>query len=260
MARVSTSAACPTPSSARNIPHIGLKDAIEKARILKQKANRSSIRFDTAATYLGYSPTSSTASLVLAAMKKFGLIQFERTSEGRSVSLSELGYAIVADSRGSSPDRDKRIREAALLPKAHLELWKEFGAELPDEETLRTYLVMQRCYPDKAANLLIRVYRETITYSGHVARGTLADGADDEAHGELVASDRDSAGESVMEHVQPTPVEFHSPVVAAPVRTLRIPLVSTKTFELTFPTDLSKDDFNFVIENMKLWEPLIVAR
>jgi hypothetical protein len=260
MARISTSAAGPSRSSPRDIPYIGLKDAIEKARTLKQKANRSSIRPDTAATYLGHSPTSSTASLVLAALKKFGLIEFDKTSEGRSMRLSELGYAIVADSRGSSPDRDKRIREAALLPKAHLELWEEFGAELPDDETLRTYLVMQRAYSDNAANLLIRVYRETITFSGHVARGTLGDGAAEEAHGELVASDRETAAESIMGHVRPTPVEFHSPGVAAPVRTLTIPLISTRTFEMTFPTDLSKDDFNFVIENIKLWEPLIVAR
>jgi hypothetical protein len=101
---------------------------------------------------------------------------------------------------------------------------------------------------------------DTIKYSGRVQRNALAEGVDDQAERELVASRGDSVWESAIEHVQAAPVESNSPVVPAPVRMLRIPLASTKTFELKFPTDLSKDDFGIVMETIKRWEPLTVTR
>lgn len=38
------------------------------------------------------------------------------------------------------------------------------------------------------------------------------------------------------------------------MRQFSIPLDDGKTFDLRFPSDLSKEDFEFVVENMRLWE------
>lgn len=45
----------------------------------------------------------------------------------------------------------------------------------------------------------------------------------------------------------------------SPVRTLSIPLKGSRTFDLRFPTNLSKEDFAFIVANLKLWEGQIVA-
>ena len=48
----------------------------------------------------------------------------EGSRAGR-IKLSDLGHQILANSREKSLDRDARVRQAALLPKAHRELWEE---------------------------------------------------------------------------------------------------------------------------------------
>ena len=43
----------------------------------------------------------------------------------------------------------------------------------------------------------------------------------------------------------------------APLRPLCIPLKRLRAVEVLFPADLSPDDFDFVIEVLKLWKPNI---
>jgi hypothetical protein len=247
-------------ATARTVPHIGLEDAIDKARVLWKKAKRSPILVATAATHLGCKPTSSTPTLFLAALKKFGLIQDEGTHAGRQIKLSELGYQIVADVRDSSPDRDKLIQQAALLPKPFRKLWEQHGHDLPDDKTLLTHLMLEERYSQDAARLLIRVYRSTISYAGLGAGVILPDVVADEAEQETAATSRNAVGESIMDK----PDSFHtsspSPPGSSQVRTLYIPLEGSKTFQIQFPVDLTKEDFDFVLANIKLWEPKIVAK
>ena len=45
----------------------------------------------------------------------------------------------------------------------------------------------------------------------------------------------------------------------SPVRIVSIPLKGSRTFDFRYPTDLTKEDFAHVMENMKLCERQIVA-
>ena len=161
----------PNSSGARNAPFLNLEDAIDRARTLYQKAKRRAVNVSTAASYLGYSPKASSFTLIIAALKKYGLILDEGSSEDRRVRLSSLALQILADTREVSADRDAKIRHAALLPKAHRELWERFGHDFPDDETLSVYLKLEKGYSEDAARNAVRVYRLTILYAGPAERG-----------------------------------------------------------------------------------------
>jgi hypothetical protein len=248
----------PNSSGARNAPFINLEDAIQKTRILYQKANRNAIHLSVAAGYLGYSPKASSFTLIISALKKYGLALDEGSSEGRRVKVSDLGLQIVADSRDVSPHREERIKHAALLPKAHRELWEEFGSGPPDTKALEVYLTLEKAYTQEAARSVVKVYLATILYAGLNEGGILGDVAADDAGTDSAVPQRIADARTTMDSRNSAP-EWIAPAGNSPVRTLSIPLKGSRTFDLRFPTDLSKDDFDFIVQNMKLWERQIVA-
>ncbi|SIO60204.1 hypothetical protein SAMN05444166_6306 [Singulisphaera sp. GP187] len=252
----------PNSSGARNVPYLNLEDAIEKARILFQKAKRSAIHLSTAANYLGYSPKASSVSLVVSALKKYGLAVDEGSAEGRRVKLTELGFQIVADSREHSPDRDEKIRHAALLPKAHRELWEHYGPHFPDDNTIEVYLKLERSYTADAARHAVRVYRATILYAGLNEAGILGDVAADEADTDSAVPERPTDARSPMDRQmdrQNPSTEWTAPTNASPVRTLSFPLKGSRSFDLRFPANLTKEDFEIIGDFLKVWERQFVA-
>ena len=245
-------------SGARNAPYLDLEDAIEKTRILYQKAKRSAIHLGVVATYFGYSPKASSFTLIIAALKKYGLVLDEGNSEGRRVRVSDLGYQIVVDTREAAPERQKKVQHAALLPKAHRELWEQFGPEPPDDEALEAHLKLERGYTPDAARSVVKVYRATILFAGLDQRGILGDVSADDADMDPAVPERPSDARTLMDRQNHAP-NWGAPTGDSPVRTLSIPLKGSRTFDLRFPTNLSKEDFAFIVANMKLWEGQIVA-
>lgn len=245
-------------SGARNAPSIDLKDAIGKTRLLYQKAKLGAIHLSTAASYLGYSAKASSFTLIISALKKYGLAVDEGSAGGRRVRVSEFGHQIVADDRGSSPDRDEKIRRSALLPKAHRDLWEQFGPDVLDDVTLQVYLKLEKGYSEDAARNVVKVYRATILFARLDEQGILGDVSADDADMDAATPERPSDARPPMDQQNPPP-GWNAPAGDTPVRTLSIPLRGTRTFDLRFPTNLSKEDFDFIVENMKLWERQIVA-
>ena len=248
----------PNSSGARNAPFLSLDDAVDRARTLYQKAKRNAINVSTAAVYLGYSRKASNFTLTIAALKKYGLLLDEGSSEGRRVKLTETAIQILADTREISADREKTIRQVALLPKAHRELWQQFGSDAPDDETLEVYLKLEKGYTEDAARSVVRVYRRTILYAGLHQQGILGDVAAEDVEMDSASTERIADKRAPMDRQNST-TEWTQTNGESPVRTLSIPLGGSRTFDIRFPTDLSKEDFDFIVENMKLWERQIVA-
>jgi hypothetical protein len=248
----------PNSSGARNAPFLKLEDAIERARTLYQKAKRGAINVATAASYLGYSPKASSFSLTIAAIKKYGMIIDEGSSEDRRVRLSDLAIQILADTRDVSPDRDAKIRHAALLPKAHRELWERFGHDCPDDETLEIYLKLEKGYTEDAARNAVKVYRATILYACLHEGGVLGDVTADDADADSAVPER-LAGRRISAESQNAASEWSPSAACSPVRTLSIPLKGARTFDFRYPLNLNNEDFAFIVENMKLWERQIIA-
>jgi len=144
-------------------PAIDLEEAVERARRLYERENRHLVPVDTAIGAWGYSPGSGAGMVVIAAMKKFGLLEDSGSGADRRVRLTENAYQILIDEREESPERRELLRQAALQPRIHAELWNRYGAEQPSDSTLR-YELRKMEYSDEAAQKLTAEWRRTFEY------------------------------------------------------------------------------------------------
>jgi hypothetical protein len=109
---------------------------------------------------------SSGSRQTMAALNHFGLVEYVGRGEERKVKLTPLATYIVFDKQQQSPERDAKIRTAALMPAIHAELWKKYGALLPADVAIETYLTRDRGYNEKAAKSLLGEYKSTLKFAG----------------------------------------------------------------------------------------------
>jgi hypothetical protein len=141
-------------------PGIPLEAAIERARILWEREKRNAAPVALIMKHWGYNnPTSGTAAVNFAALKKFGLIVDEGSGISRPARLTDLALEILLN-----PEPAEAIRRAALNPPIHREFWTEYGVALPSDEALKWTLI-QRGFTSSGASEFIREYRDTIAYA-----------------------------------------------------------------------------------------------
>ncbi len=160
------------PSPKRNrtrspsYPYVDLPTALEKAAVLWRAEGRHPVAVNLALQHWGYKEESSTGYSCIAALKKFGLVDHEGMGESRQVKLSNLALAILLDNDPGSADRRDALRNAALGPRIHAELWERYGAELPSDQSLRRFLVLERSFNEAAVDELLEEYRATMAFAG----------------------------------------------------------------------------------------------
>src|ERR1700724_1000514 len=98
-------------------PAIGLRDAVEKIRLVYAKDYQNKIPRDIVAKHMGYQSLNGKSLGVLAAVSKYGLLE-GRGDENR---VSDLALQIIAHEPGS-PERSQAIVEAAGRPELFAEL------------------------------------------------------------------------------------------------------------------------------------------
>ena len=156
-------------------PYIALPAALEKAAVLWQVEGRHAAAVSVALQHWGYKEDSSTGYSCVAALKKFGLVDHEGMGEGRQVRLSGLALSILLDKNPDSPERRDALRAAALGPRIHAELWERYGTELPSDQSLKRFLVVERSFNEAAVDELLDEYKVTMAFAG-LPVGTGADG------------------------------------------------------------------------------------
>jgi len=146
-------------------PGINLQQAIKRACEFYDKENRNPASFKAAANHWNYSEKSSGALVTCAALKSFGLLDELESPHGRTFKVSSLGLKIVADKRPDSPERDAAIREAALRPKLHAEIWRRYNGRLPSDAELQYQLENEWHFNLNSIDPFIRELRETIAFA-----------------------------------------------------------------------------------------------
>jgi hypothetical protein len=136
-------------------PTIGLREAIEKIKLVYAKDYQNKIPRKLVAEHMGYRSLNGKSLGVLSAIGKYGLL------EGRADSnwVSDLALAIIAHDPGT-PERAKAVSEAASRPELFAELDGKFQAGRFSDGAVRSYLMTQKFIP-QAADAVIRSYRET---------------------------------------------------------------------------------------------------
>ena len=147
-------------------PYIPLPAALEKAAVLWQVEGRHAAAVNVAMQHWGYKEDSSTGYSCVAALKKFGLVDHEGMGDNRQVRLSGLALSILLDKNPDSPERRDALRAAALGPRIHAELWERYGSELPSDQSLKRFLVVERAFNETAVDELLDEYKATMAFAG----------------------------------------------------------------------------------------------
>lgn len=251
-------------------PSLGLEDAIRKARVIYDEAEQHPI--DTAAvSALWDTPiTSSGFQLSVSALKQYGLLVDEGKGDDRKFHISDLAhqYFIHED---ASPERETAVREAALSPKIHRELWEKYDGKLPlNDSPIRVYLLKGRKDEGKGepfnkdvVDSFIRQFRSTVAFAGLKASDKMssADALEDEA-GEQTTMDKTSPNrtgtETVAQGIPPLPLPSAAPASTAPGPIIFFPLSGGNAIEIRLRAKLSPADFETVKQLVSLSQASLV--
>lgn len=146
-------------------PYVSLEKALGRARELEQAEGKHVVPPSSAYRAWGVGEKSSGSRQTMAALKLFGLIEYDGMGADRKIRVSDLALKIIHDVQPDSPERDGLIRRAALTPSIHSTLWKQWGAELPSDATIETQLVRDLGFNRSGARDLIPEYKSTISFA-----------------------------------------------------------------------------------------------
>jgi hypothetical protein len=137
-----------------NYPAIGLSTAVDLAKKLWDKERKTSVSPPVAAVALGYKGMSGPSRTALAALKKFGLIDEDKSG----LKVSQLAMRIIH--AAGDETRLQGLREAAIKP----ELFKQLLRTHRDasDDALRSFLITRMDFSETGAKSLIGALRDTI--------------------------------------------------------------------------------------------------
>ncbi len=148
-----------------NFPAFSLERSLELSKALLSKYQRTLVPWAIAVKTLGYSPKSSGGLQSTATLRYYGLLDIIGMGESKKVKLSDGAYNILIDSRTVSSERDRRIREAALMPPLFKKLVEQYPEGIPDSEVLGHELKTAYKVNPGSVNDFIKVFTETIAFA-----------------------------------------------------------------------------------------------
>ena len=204
-------------------PDLDLREAIEKVQVVWDRESRNLAPVTTIQEHWGYRANTGPALRAVAALKKFGLLEDQGRGATRQARLTDLAESILLDKRESSTERDAAIRNAALTPPIHADLWEQYQGNLPSDATLQFVLTKDRKFSPGGAEALIKEFRATIAFAKLEDAESIAENEGEQAGG----NDNDGVPTDLL---ATTPNSFEDrPVVtetkATQTRTLQLPLL-----------------------------------
>ena len=240
-------------------PAVDLETAIDRARTLYTKEFKHYAPVGAAAEHWGYSRKSSGGILTVAALKKYGLLEEQGSGENRQVRVSPLALKIILDERPDSAARFAAIREAALNPTIHEELWNEYGGKLPSDSNLRYKLRAEMGFTDSAANELIEEFRRTVAFARLADVGTMSGTEEDiPPPGERAGVSGSQGGRDMPPAPNPQTVDRQPPPPPPTdplTRSVQIPLLSSTWATLQVPYPMSEADWEHMLFLIKAMKP-----
>jgi hypothetical protein len=146
-------------------PGITLSEALDKVAVLYKEEGRHPAHIEVITSHWGYKPKTGPGLVAIAALKKYGLLEDAGDNGTRRARLTDRALSILLG-EADSPDRQRLMREAALAPPIHAELWEQFGGRLPSDQNLRRVLELDRAFTTTGAGQFIRQFRSTIAFAG----------------------------------------------------------------------------------------------
>jgi hypothetical protein len=145
-----------TKGRSPNYPQLTLEDAIARIRPLYEAAHTYTTDKQVIAENLGYNGLHGSSLTVIGALRRYNLL--EPAGEGMKVSDDAV---TLLELPVGDPQHMAALERAAFAPRLFAQMHAEFGTNLPNDVTLRHYLIKQGFLP-KAADEVIRVYRANL--------------------------------------------------------------------------------------------------
>lgn len=156
-------------------PFVNLATAVDILAKLYSYAKRGPAAVSAVAKDAwGWSPTSSTPSKALAALRYFGLID-EIAGDKKQIKVSDRGYRILVDSP-ESPERQQALRDAALSPAPYQWVHAKWGADVPI--AARSILIFERGFVASTVEGFLRDYKATMQFAGLTTQDGDGEGGD----------------------------------------------------------------------------------
>ena len=164
-------------------PDLDLREAIEKAQVVWDRESRNLAPVTTIQEHWGYRANTGPALRAVAALKKFGLLEDQGRGDTRQARLTDLAESIILDKREPSTERDAAIRNAALTPPIHADLWEKYQGNLPSDATLQFVLTKNLRFSPRGAEALIKEFSATIAFAKLERADIIASNEDEQAGG-----------------------------------------------------------------------------
>lgn len=251
-------------------PYINLEDAVGLAQKLYHFAKRSPANSVTVLKESWeYSPTSSSASKVLAAMSYFGLTEPAPSQLGDKqdqIRITDRAYRILVDMLDSA-ERKQAIRDAFLAPKAYKLCWDIWGSEPPP--SMRSTLLFEHRFIDSTVDQFITNYKKSLLYADMAQLGDADPAKHNEKSGESSGNEvdksplGDSQSNSSLERVGGEGGQQKNPSLTSPAFLDRRPGMRQEIFSLaegdvtiSWPESLSAESF----EDFNDWVSILLRK
>jgi len=160
-------------------PFISLRKALDRAREFYARQKQHPAPTSAAVGTWNFREKSSGGLQTISALKQFGLMMENESGSTRYVKLTDDALKILQDERLQSPDRDAAIKRLALLPKVYAEMWENWGVGLPDDATVKFFLVNEKKYNEAAFTDLFNAYKDTLEFAKFAESDKNDDGEDE---------------------------------------------------------------------------------
>lgn len=241
-------------------PAIDLQTALARAAALWTKINRHAAPLDAIAGYWGYDPKSSKAMSEAAALIKYGLLSDDGIGSKRTIKLTESGIKLSYNPDINSPEYLDGLKNAALMPSIHQELWQRYIGNLPDDAVIKRYLVVDKKFNEQYVDEFISQFRRTIEFAKLSPSDTI----------EVAAAEIDSQAAPMTQTAPETRTpavpslrrpQFYgggssTPIVPA-LDELSLPLESGKMIRIP---KMTEDDYELFLETLQLWKRRIIIK
>ena len=145
-------------------PAIPLGSAIERLVTFETYFKRHPAPLNKVGLAWGMSAKGSQSDLIMAALKSFGLIEYEGPANSRQAVISEDGRTYLRAQQDAI--KKEVLRRAALRPKSIAMMWGIWGSDRPPDPVCLDTLTLKHGFSDRGAPLFLKVYDATIDYAG----------------------------------------------------------------------------------------------
>lgn len=146
-----------------SFPFIPLSEAIDRLKELESKFGRHPAPAAKVGLAWGVKDDGSQGAQIVAALKAFGLVDYEGSAAERKALISELGRNYLRAQQESV--KKKLLQEVATKPTQLAKFWGIWGRKRPPDPVCLDVLVLESAFTENAAKKFLKVYDQTLEFA-----------------------------------------------------------------------------------------------